>query len=244
MKVLGIIPARGGSKGISRKNIKLLLGKPLIAWTIEEANKSKYITRLIVSTDDEEIAAVAKSYGAEVPFLRPAEISHDLATDVEWITHALDWFKEKEVYEPDMIARLPPTSPLRTAADIDLGVETLMKHPEADSSRAICESPKHPYKMWKTAAGNPYLIPFLDETFTGFADSHNLPRQLFPKTYIHTGAVDVIRPRTVREQKSTSGKKCAYFFMKLEDSVNIDSAMDFELAEFLLNKRLSGGGEV
>lgn len=238
VKILAIIPARGGSKSVPRKNIKLLAGKPLIAWTIEEAKKTRHQMRIIVSTDDEEIAEVARAHGAEVPFLRPAEISQDLSTDVEWLAHALDWLKEKEDYAPDMVVRLPPTSPLRTANEIDLGVETLIKYPEADSSRAICESPKHPYKMWKTSAGNPYLEPFLTETFTGFTDAHNLPRQLFPKIYVHTGAVDIIRPGTVYNQKSTSGKKCAYFFMKPENSVNIDSLLDFEFADFLMRKRL------
>ena len=238
MKILAIIPARGGSKGVPGKNIRSLCGKPLIYWTIAEAKKSKHVNRWIVSTDDEEIAKIAKSCGAEVPFLRPKEISQDLSTDVECFTHALDWLREKEGYEPDMFVRLPPTSPLRTVADIDLGVETLMKYPEADSSRAICESPKHPYKMWKINEGSLYLEPFLDESFTGFADSHNLPRQLFPKVYIHTGAVDVMRPRTVREQKSTSGKKCVPFFMRPENSVNIDSEADFQYAEFLMRKRL------
>lgn len=237
-----MIGARGGSKGVPRKNIRLLGGKPLVYWTIAEAKRSKYINRLIVSTDHQEIAEVAKSFGAEVPFLRPKEISQDLSTDVEFFTHALGWLKENESYEPDMLVRLPPTSPLRTAEDIDLGIKTLLDHPEADSSRAICESPKHPYKMWKIQEGSPYLEPFLDESFTGFKDSHNLPRQLFPKVYIHTGAVDVTRPQVIREQKSTSGRKCAYFFMQPENSVNIDSETDFQYAEFLMLKRFGQNG--
>src|SRR3989344_8489661 len=159
VKILAIIPARGGSKSIPRKNIKILAGKPLIAWTIEEAKKTKHPMRVIVSTDDEKIADVARKFGAEVPFLRPAEISGDLATDIEWLTHALDWLKQRESYEPDIVVRLPPTSPLRTATDIDLGIETLIGHAHADSSRAICESPKHYYKMWKTSEGSPYLEP-------------------------------------------------------------------------------------
>lgn len=238
MNIIGIIPARGGSKGIPRKNIRLLAGKPLIAWTIEEAKKSNYINRLIVSTDDPEIAEVARSYGAEVPFFRPAEISQDLSKDIEWLKHAIDFLKRSENYEPDMVVRLPPTSPLRTTADIDRGIETLLAHPEADSSRAICESPKHPYKMWNVPTSGPYLESFLSKSFTGFVDAHNLPRQLFPKVYIHTGAVDVVRPRTILEQKSSSGKQCAYFFMAPECSVNIDHHLDFDFAEFLMQRRL------
>lgn len=237
MEILAVIPARGGSKGIPRKNIKPLLDKPLIAWTIEEAKKSKYLTRVIVSTDNPEIAETAKKYGAEVPFLRPAEISGDLSTDVEFLTHTLDFLKEKEGYEPEIVLRLPPTSPLRRAEHIDQGIEMLLQNTEADASRPVTEAPKHPYKMWKVSENGKWLVPFLPKGFTGFDEPHNLPRQLFPKVYIHTGAMDVIRTRTIRELKSTSGKKLAYFLMPPEDSVNIDHPLDWELAELLLKKR-------
>ncbi len=237
MEILGIIPARGGSKGVPRKNIRSLAGKPLIAWTIEAARQSKLLTRLIVSTDDPEIAEVARFYGAEVPFLRPAEISHDLATDVEFLLHALDFLKEKEGYEPDIVLRLPPTSPLRTGAHIDEGIETLLRDPEADASRPISEAPKHPYKMWKIDATGKYIEPFLPFSFTQMYEPYNSPRQILPKAFVHTGAMDVMRLRTIRELKSTSGKKLAYFFMTPEDSVNIDHPMDFELAELLMKKR-------
>lgn len=239
MEVLGIIPARGGSKSIPRKNIKLLCGKPLIAWSIEEAKKSRLLTRIIVSTDDLGIADVARQYGCEVPFLRPAEFAQDLSTDVEFLLHALDFLREKEGYNPEIVLRLPPTSPLRTATHIDEGIEKLIATPDADAVRPICEAPKHPYKLWKITEDKKFLEPFLPESFTGFHEAYNLPRQLFPKAYIHTGAMDVIRTRTLREQKSTSGKKLAYFFMAPEDSVNIDHPIDFEIAEFLMQKRLA-----
>lgn len=235
-KILAVIPARGGSKSILRKNIKLLAGKPLITWTIEEAQKSKYINRIIVSTDDKEIAEVAKKYGVEVPFLRPIEISGDLATDVEFLTHTLDFLKKKENYEPDIVLRLPPTSPLRTAAHIDEGIEKLLRNPEADAVRPIIEAPKHPYKMWQISNGD-YLKPFLPVSFTQMNEPYNMPRQKLPKVYIHTGAMDVMRLRTIRDLKSTSGGKLAYFFMKPEDSINIDTELDFEIAEFLIKKR-------
>lgn len=239
MKILAIIPARGGSKGIPGKNIKMIAGKPLMAWTIEAAKKSKLLTRVIVSTDDEKIAEVAKKYGAEVPFLRPKELAGDLSTDVEFLLHALDWFKTNEGYEPEIILRLPPTSPLRTAANIDEGIQKLIDTPEADAVRPIIETPKHPYKFWKISADGLWLEPFLDKKITGLAEPQNLPRQLFPKVYMHTGAMDVVRTKTLREQNSTSGKKLAYFFMKLEESVNIDHPLDLEFAKFLFNKRQS-----
>ncbi|MEK7541721.1 MAG: N-acetylneuraminate synthase family protein [Patescibacteria group bacterium] len=238
MEILAIIPARGGSKGIPRKNIKLLCGKPLIAWTIAAAQGSRHITRTIVSTDDPEIAEVARAYGAEAPFLRPAEISGDLSPDTDFLLHALDFLKEKEGYEPDIVLRLPPTSPLRTAAHIDEGIETLLKNPDADAARPIAEAPKHPYKLWSISSDRAFLKPFLPPSVTGFAEAQNLPRQLFPPAYIHTGAMDVIRTRTLRGQKSTSGERPAYFFMPPEDSVNIDHPIDFEIAEYLMQKRL------
>ncbi len=238
MEILTVIPARGGSKGIPRKNVKDLCGKPLIAWTIEAARQSRLITRTIVSTDHPEIAEVARHYGAEVPFLRPAEISHDLSTDVEFLLHALDFLKEKENYEPDIVLRLPPTSPLRDVEHINEGIKTLIENPDADAVRPICEAPKHPYKMWKIAEDGVFLEPFLPKSYTGFDEPYNLPRQLFPHAFIHTGAMDIMRLATIRDQKSTSGRKLAHFFMSPEDSVNIDYPIDFEIAEFLMGKRL------
>ena len=241
MEILAIIPARGGSKGIPGKNIKDLNGKPLIAWTIDAAKKSKHITRTIVSTDDEAIAAIAREYGAEVPFLRPTEISGDLATDVEFLTHALNHLKETEGYEPDVVLRLPPTSPLRTAAHIDEGIDVLLNDETLDAVRPIVEAPKHPYKFWKIAEDGTTLEPFLSREFTGFDEPQNLPRQLFPKVQMHTGAMDIMRLATVRELKSTSVKRLGVFYMAPEDSINIDAPIDFEMADMYLRNR--GGTE-
>lgn len=237
LSVLGIIPARGGSKGIPRKNIKDLAGKPLIAWSIDAAAQSEYIDRCIVSTDDDEIAEVAEACGGDVPFRRPKDISGDLATDVEFIEHTLTWLREQGEALPDIILRLPPTSPLRTAAHIDEGIRTLVDTPDADAARPIVEAPKHPYKFWRIEEGDPFLKPFLDEEHTGFKEPQNLPRQLFPKVYMHTGAMDVMWRRTIEEQHSTSGKKLAYFFMTHEDSANIDEPIDFLIAETIMRER-------
>jgi len=237
-KILAIIPARGGSKGVPGKNTRMLAGKPLIAWTIEEAKKSKMLTRIIVSTDSEEIAAVAKQCGAEVPFMRPPAISGDLATDVEFLDQALEWLETNEDYAPDILLRLPPTSPLRTAQHIDEGIEKLISTPDADACRPIVETEKHPYKFWKISKEGVWLEPFLPKSFTGFDEPQNLPRQVLPKVYRHTGAMDVLWTRTLKEQGSTSGKNLTYFFMDQESSVNIDSMFDFEFAEFLMQKKL------
>jgi N-acylneuraminate cytidylyltransferase len=238
-EVLAVICARGGSTSIPRKNIRPLAGKPLIAWTIEAAKQSRHLTRTIVSTDDLEIAEIARRYGAEVPFRRPAELAGDLATDVDTLTHAVDFLRDTEGYEPDIILRLPPTSPLRTAAHIDQGIEVLLNDPHADACRPITEAQKHPFKMWKIAGDRQYLEPFLPDSFTGLEEAYNLPRQLFPRIYVHTGAMDVLRIRTLRELKSTSGRKLGYFVMAPEDSVNIDYPIEFELAEILMQRRLA-----
>lgn len=239
MKILGIIPARGGSKGVPKKNIKLFNGKPLIAWTTDEVVKSKFLSRTIVSTDDPEIAEIAQSLGAEVPFIRPTEISGDLSTDYEFIIHALDFLKNNDQYEPDIIVRLPPTSPLRTAEHIDEGIQKLLDTPRADAVRPIYEVSKHPFKFWKISNNRKFLKPFLPKSFTGFDEPANLPRQLFPSVYCHTGAVDVIWTNTIRLKKSVSGENLAYFMMAEKDSVNIDTLSDFFIAEQLMKRRIS-----
>ncbi len=238
MEILSIIPARGGSKSIPRKNIKPLLGKPLIGWIIEASKKSKLLTRTIVSTDDKEIAEVAKTFGAEVPFLRPKKISGDLATDMEFLEHALDWLKENENYEPDIILRLSPTSPMNTPEYIDEAIQKLIDTPEVDAVRPVTEVSYHPYKMWKIKEGDECMEPFLPKSITSFDEPYNLPRQLFPKPYTQTGAMDIMRLKTIRELKSTSGKKLSYIFVKPEDTVDIDNPIDFEIAEILLKKKI------
>lgn len=238
MEILAVVPARGGSKTVPRKNIRPLAGRPLIAWIIGAAQRSKRLTRTIVSTDDPEIAEVARGHGAEVPFLRPAEIAQDLSTDVEFLLHALDWLEARESYVPEIVLRLPPTSPLTTAAHIDEGIRTLLETPGADAVRPITEVSTHPYKMWRRSEEGPWLVPFLPREVTGVEAPHDLPRQLFPTAYRQTGAMDVLWRRTIRELRSTSGRRVAYFFMAPEESVNIDQESDFTIADCFMRRRL------
>jgi N-acylneuraminate cytidylyltransferase len=139
-EILVIIPARGGSKGIPRKNIRMFSGYPLIAWSIAAAKKSQSVTRVIVSTDDPEIAAVAREWGAETPFLRPTEFAQDKTTDLPVFEHALKWLKENEKYQPDIVIQLRPTSPIRPLHCVDDAVKILLDHPQADSVRGIVPS--------------------------------------------------------------------------------------------------------
>lgn len=237
LKVLALVPARGGSKSVPKKNIKQLFGKPLIAWSIESSLGSKYIDRTIVSTDSEEIREVARSHGAEVPFLRPTEFAQDLTPDPPVFEHALLWLKENEQYEPDLIVHLRPTGPLRTSEEIDEAIELLAEHSEASSVRSVQEPAKPPYKMWKP--DGEYIVPFVSD-MPGMKDWHTAPRQLLPKVYETTADIGVMRLSTVLEKKSVIGDKVLRYVLK-RPTVDIDNAFDFEIAELLFRKRGNGG---
>jgi len=230
-KVLAIIPARAGSKGVPRKNIRSLLGKPLIAYSIESARASQYIDRVIVSTDGKEIAKIAKKYGAEVPFVRPAELARDDTPDFPVFAHCLQWLKEQEGYTPDLIVHLRPTGPLRTAAEIDEAVEVLENCPQADSIRSVEEPSKPPYKMWRPA--KTYMRPFAE--VPGLKDAHTAPRQYLPKVYQTTADIGVCRLKTVTEKKSIIGTRVLPYVLK-RPTIDIDKIFDFEIAKLLMQR--------
>ena len=146
-EILALIPARGGSKGIPRKNIRSFAGYPLVAWSIAAARQSQLVTRVIVSTDDEEIAAVAREWGAETPFLRPAEFAQDKTTDLPVFEHALKWLEEIEGYYPEVVIQLRPTSPIRSRTMLDDAIRILLDHPDADCVRGVVPSAQTPFKM-------------------------------------------------------------------------------------------------
>lgn len=235
METLALVPARGGSKGIPRKNIKLVAGEPLIAYTIREARKSRYITRLIVSTDDEEIARIAREHGAEVPFLRPAELALDDVTDLPVFQHCLHWLSEHQGYSPNIVVHLRPTAPLRTVTHIDTAIQLLLSSPRADSVRTVCPAGQHPLKMWSVTDG--YLIPFVPEHTYGVKEAYNQPRQKLPAAYVQNGSVDVVRTEVILGKNSMTGDVIKALSMESDESVNIDSALDWELAEILLTRR-------
>ncbi len=233
--ILGLITARGGSKTLPGKNIRDLGGKPLLAYTIEEACKTSLITRLVISTDCEEIATVAREYGCEVPFIRPAKFAGDHVQDLPVFEHALKWLEREEGYKPDMVVHLRPTAPLRRVAHIEGAIETLIAHPEADSVRSVCSAPKHPLKMWRIEDGR--LVSYIPAEVSGIKESYNYPRQKLPEAYVQNGSVDVIRTATITEKGSMSGNLIIPYVMAEEDSINIDTFMDFDMAEILLGKR-------
>jgi len=152
-ETLALIPARGGSKGIPRKNIRDFAGYPLIAWSIAAAKQSESVTRVIASTDDEGIAAVARQFGAETPFLRPAAFAQDNTTDLPVFEHALEWLADHEGYQPDVVVQLRPTSPIRPRGLVDQAIEILLAHPDADSVRGVVPAGQNPHKMWRLPEG-------------------------------------------------------------------------------------------
>ena len=159
--ILALIPARGGSKGIPRKNIRSFAGYPLIAWSIAAAKQSQFVTRVILSTDDEEIAAISRHSGAETPFLRPAEFAQDTSTDLPLFEHALQWLEENEGYQPEIVIQLRPTSPIRPKTMLDDAIRILLAHSDADCVRGVVSAGQNPFKMWRFDGADEPMKPLL-----------------------------------------------------------------------------------
>ncbi|CAB1241653.1 CMP-N,N'-diacetyllegionaminic acid synthase [Clostridiaceae bacterium BL-3] len=224
--ILAIIPARSGSKGIPHKNIKNLNGKPLIAWTIEESLKSKYIDKLIVSTEDNEITEISKKYGAEVPFLRPAELALDSTPGIDPILHTVKWFQNRN-YRFDYVMCLQCTSPFRTYNQIDEAVENLFKK-DADSIVSVCKSEITPYWMKKIENGK--LKDFLD------GDVFYARRQDTPKVYRLNGAIYMAKTQVCLNIKNWYTENTIPYIMDEISSIDIDNMLDFKFAEFLMKE--------
>lgn len=241
MQILAIIPARAGSKSVPNKNIRNIGGKPMLAHSIDHAKESKTVNRIIVSTDSEQYARIAKEYGAEVPFLRPAEYATDTALDYDVFYHALTWLKENDHYMPDVVVQLRPTYPIRRSEDIDNMVELLLKHPEADSVRSMAKATEIPYKMWllkdsciksevegcqilgdEKGAATGQIIPLIKD----IPECYNMPRQQLPVVYYQNACIDVFRPKVVLEKHSMSGD-CILGY-EMNENYDIDTEEDFE----------------
>jgi YrbI family 3-deoxy-D-manno-octulosonate 8-phosphate phosphatase len=233
VEVLAVVPARGGSKGIPGKNIRLLAGHPLVAYSIAAGLKAQTVTRLILSTDDERIAEVGRRYGAEVPFLRPAELARDDTLDLPVFAHALAWLRKKENYRPKVVVHLRPTSPLRPKNCVDDAVRLLLSRPEADSVRTVIPSEQNPYKMWRLAADGS-LKPLL--AVKGLPEPFNAPRQALPATYWQTGHVDAVRPSVILNRGSMSGKRILPLVVDSRFAVDLDKPSQWPLAESLLGQ--------
>ncbi|MCS6263339.1 MAG: acylneuraminate cytidylyltransferase family protein [Nitrospira sp.] len=236
--ILALIPARGGSKGVPRKNILPLAGKPLIAYSILQALASKWINRVVVSTDDEEIAQVAREWGAEVPFMRPAWCAEDASPDIDVFHHALTWLAEQEGYRPELVVHLRPPGPVRRVEHIDQAIELLLAHPEADAVRSVSVARQTPYKMWHVT-GSGHLQPLLQ--LQDLPDCQSLPRQRLPIVYWQNGYVDVIRPRAILDKQSMWGT-CALPYVHNEELLEVDYPEDIPAVEQAL-RRMQYGDE-
>jgi N-acylneuraminate cytidylyltransferase len=234
-EVLALIPARGGSKSVPRKNVLPIGGKPLIAHSIEHALACSLVTRTIVSTDDDEIAAVAARYGAEVPFRRPAKYATDTATDLDVFVHTLSWLRDADGYHPELVVHLRPTTPVRRVELIERAIAAMLADPGADALRSVNLAEQTPYKMWRIDKG--LLTPLL--TIPGCAEAHSMPRQELPEVFWQNGYVDIVRPRTVLELGSMCGRRILPFVVEeaIADLDYPDQIPELEqaVAKFQLN---------
>lgn len=233
-RVLAVVPARGGSKGIPRKNLQLLAGKPLVAHAVEVACAAELITRVVCSTDDAEIAQVARDAGAQVPFLRPAELAQDTSEDWPVFVHVLDWLQANEGWQPDLIANLRPTSPLRTPRHVDDAIRLLLQT-GADSVKAVCLARQHPHKMWLRQPDG-RIEPYLKTPFR-LSRGPDVPRAELEDIYWQNGVVDVTRLEVIREQRVMIGRTVAGLVTELHESIDIDTPVDLALAELLMARR-------
>lgn len=229
-QLIALIPARGGSKGIPGKNIKELNGKPLIAYTIEAAKKCSIVKRIIVSTDNSEIASIAKKYGAEVPFIRPSEFAKDATPDRPVLKHCCEWLVNNENYEPDLVAYLRPTTPFKTSELIKKCYTKICNESGATSLRTVTqvEGVFHPYWMFKTS--NNQIIPFVE----GIDIKKYYRRQLLPECFRLNGVVDILKPKIFMNKTDMYGEKIIFEEIDEKLAVDIDNDFDLKFAEFLL----------
>jgi CMP-N-acetylneuraminic acid synthetase len=236
-EVLAIIPARGRSKGIPRKNVRLFAGHPLLTFSIAAALQAETVTRTLVTTDDQEIAEVARGCGAETPFMRPAELAADDVADLPVFRHALAWLDERERYRPDVVVHLHVTTPVRPLGCVDQALCLLSEHPDADCIRSVAEAGQSPYKMWRTDASTGRLLPLLD--VPGIPESFNTPRQKLPQVYCQTGHVNALWPEVIL-RGSMSGRAIYPLVINPGFLVDLDTPADWEYGEWLVARGVSG----
>ncbi len=223
--VLGLITARGGSRGIPGKNISLVAGKPMIAWTIQAALECHSLNRVILSSDDAEIAEIGRKWRAEVPFMRPAELAQDNSPHIDAILHAVEWLEENENYIPDICVHLRPTYPVRKVEDIDKVIQILLDSPDIDSVRSVAPAPDTPFKMWFREESG-LLSPVVK---TDIKDAYNLPRQILPQAFLQNACIDAVRTSVITKKKSMTGQRIYGYLM--EDNFDIDDQVQLRKAE-------------
>jgi CMP-N-acetylneuraminic acid synthetase len=233
MEILGLILARGGSKSIEKKNLAMIEDIPLVVRSINHAKKSK-INRIIVSTDDKQIADICKMNDVEVPFMRPSELAEDHILDWPVFVHALEHLKNVDNYIPDIIVHLRPTAPFRKEHWIDEAIELLINNPDADSVRSVSKPDKHPYRVFKIEKTG-FLDPIMKHEHP---EPYLVRRQDWPDMYFYNCVIDVTRPSTIFEKKSTTGDKILPYIIEPGDVLDIDSLREYEIAKLLIENKL------
>ena len=234
-EVVAVIPARGGSKGIPRKNLISVLGKPLIYWSIKTALESNKIDRVIVSTDDNEIATVAKDCGAEVPFIRPSEFAEDSSLDIDVFRHLIDWYEHSKIKLPYCFVHLRPTGPARCLKDINHAVSLFLETSNLDSLRSVCLAEQTPYKMWLIEDSR--LVSVANDP--GISEFHSQPRQRLPKVFWQNGYIDIIKPSTILSFNSMVGIN-SFPFVCSSKVKDIDYESDIPQIEQSLEEIING----
>lgn len=227
MKVLGIIPARGGSKSVPKKNIKMLAGKPLIAWAIDVAEKSN-LTKTIVTTDDEEIKAVSEKYGGYVPFIRPSDLATDRANAVPVMQHAVN-FMEAQGEKYDAIMMIQPTAPMRIVEDLNKCIEIMEADPELEGVISVTDAAEYPERMKYMNENHILIDPPFCEAY------ENQARQELPKIYQKNGQIYLVRRDTMMNKNSFKGNKAYGYYVSDKRSVNIDNEFHFMQADWLMS---------
>ena len=229
LKIVALIPARSGSKGIPHKNIKGYHNLPLITHSINIAKKSSYITDIVVSTDSNEYKKIAEDNGAKCPFLRPSEISSDLSTDYEFIKHYVEWMQKNDNENiPDLIVQLRPTYPNRNIFDLNKCIQNMIENEEYSSLRTVIPYEKSPYKMYLT---KDHILKPLFEEVNGLNEPYNRCRQDLPTTYLHNGCIDVIRTSSFIKYNSITGPEIYAYIMDKEEVNDIDNLEDWGKSE-------------
>ena len=235
LKVLGIVGIRSGSKGVPNKNIRKLLHKPLVGWVLNAAQRTASINRLVVSTDSENYAEIARECGAEVPYLRPTELAQDKSSEINYVRHMLDWLHKNESYRPDIVVRMMATVPLQDPKDIDAVVQILKSDSTADSAVVIAEARQHPLKALKIVddgVGGLKLVTY-------FSDSGRevtpIARQIYQPAYFRANVI-ACRTQVVYDTDSLTGDTVRYHIIPQERALDIDNLIDFSIVEHLITK--------
>jgi N-acylneuraminate cytidylyltransferase len=228
MKIISLIPARGGSKGIKNKNLTEIEGKSLVGHSITHSLQSTLIQRTFLSSDSDTIIQEGLKYGAEVPFVRPAELAADHVLDIPVFEHLLAYLKATENYIPDIVVHLRPTAPYRDPQWIDAAIQLLIDHPAADSVRSVSEPSQHPYRVFSIDEQG-FLDPIMKHEHP---QPYLLRRQDLPKMYFYNCVIDVTRAATITAQQSMTGSKIYPYIMDADDVIDIDTPLDLAFAKY------------